>query len=764
MKKVSIRNPEINKKLLDHQLFWLELWEELLNPYTIEPHSAPLINLYWMMYEFNQTNDTKDEELKRRLNEIKFSQFGIKYDLIAKDLASQLPLLFDISEQSHAFVKIRHDFRDLNKCGNTLENSASQTTLYFLTLCFKLYQILSLHEHSSFKDRKFWKQLEFLSKSFIAELLNRRFSWHYLMTRPAIFTQKSNYLKGNFQFKLNHLFSELMNSGEEWTSIFKISIKKDVRRIQDFQGIAFATDDNDFIKNLKEQLSGKRYELERRIDFFKSNSKKYIIEEIFDNYNPLTKLNLDKSFYSDQEIEIAWEKLKPIIEERLKLKQCKLSHVLPNVQQLRKFSIENNYYSVKGFNYQVVQMSSDQLLHRIKEEQSILNWQDSLRVMLYIISNGDKIRESIFRTNKKLEFLYNSQNRIFGIVKRVFAPDPIAALIIGKNRLLRLLNIIRYNSEDISFTANSIDRNSLLISDYRVILQGREPRINRRECMKFQGTKISLHLNRIKVCKQNELQSNFQNIMHWYGMHLDAQYDAEKFLSLWIGLEKMLSNSETRKIGETISESTSKIVSLYYLRKVLRNFWLDISRLNLSKQLSSTFEIEVENSRVNESDLFFAIKFKASEMKEKIETLINGKLIRTRLTDLENIFSTADNLANWIRSYNYHVNNSMWRLYSMRNKIAHEAYVDADLSPYLKQLNYFFRICYDNLLYVASKNKSVTLENFIQLYSQKYNEIWDREQRSLVYMFYDLLKEKDIKRLHLLKVDLKNILIDPPIL
>jgi len=286
-----------------------------------------------------------------------------------------------------------------------------------------------------------------------------------------------------------------------------------------------------------------------------------------------------------------------------------------------------------------------------------------------------------------------------------------------------LLNVIRYNSPNISFNLNSIDGDVLLKENHKTILLGKEKHLNYRKNIDFRGEEITLQLKYIKNCKSRDIEQSLQNIMHFYGMYLDAQYDSQKFLSLWIGLEKLCDSKNN--IGRTISNSVSNILALYQLKKLLINFWHDLERFGLSDNLSHRFNISVENKKVNEKELFIAIKNNFIEIRETLMKKTNSQILFYRLEKLTNIFQSSNNLQKYIVQYKYETENNIWRLYAIRNKIAHEAYIDNDLTLHIKQLEYFFKITYNNILYSSTIRKFSSIrEIFEEIYDKEYERIW----------------------------------------
>ncbi len=94
-------------------------------------------------------------------------------------------------------------------------------------------------------------------------------------------------------------------------------------------------------------------------------------------------------------------------------------------------------------------------------------------------------------------------------------------------------------------------------------------------------------------------------------------------------------------------------------------------------------------------------------------------------------FKTANDLKKYISKYKISVENSLWRLYSIRNKITHEAYIDNDLSLSLSltQLDYFFKITYNNLLFASTLKSFNSRRNIFKIYNDKYLKIWGEKSK-----------------------------------
>jgi len=108
-----------------HQFYWLELWEELLNQFTIYEYKVPEKNLYGLCEELR---DEKDDKGKNRIfEEIKNSEIGLKKDKTAKDCNNLLTNFFR-DENEFAIEKIQNM--------HYLKES-----IYFEKVAFNLYEI-----------------------------------------------------------------------------------------------------------------------------------------------------------------------------------------------------------------------------------------------------------------------------------------------------------------------------------------------------------------------------------------------------------------------------------------------------------------------------------------------------------------------------------------------------------------------------------------------------------------------------------------------
>lgn len=643
-----------NSELSEVQLYWLELWEELLNTYTIEPYSVPVVNLYCLLEELKNTDNPKEQE--RRFEEIKKSNIGLKKDFVAKETSISLTHLLN-DEPSDGITKIKNM--------NYLKEDE-----YFSQIAFKLYLMLSSEDTIDIK------KLEFLTKIFIAELINRKFSWYYLQTRPSIFTRNKYFKNANFQFKLNYLFSSLLRDSKEWSVIFKVTLKKDVLNIEKYQNLKFLPNDDSYIN---EMIKG----LKKELDLLRKEQK---------------EIEVPKDVYD------------------------KSSQLLSNIDDLKNFTVPSN-----------------------KQEN---------------------IEQSIKKVEQKLSFLTKSDGKIFVKVTNISASDPNSIQKIAKNHLLRFMNTIRYNSPNISFHSNSIDCNTLIENKYSSILVPKEKSSNYKKNLKFRLEEINKHFIYIDNCQENELKYELQDIMHFYGMYLDAQYDSEKFLSLWIALEKLCDVQQGEAIGATVSQSVSTIITLYHLKKILRNLWLDFQRFDLCGNFIEQFEMSIdENSRIKEEELFFLLKINSKEILEKIEEKTNSKILYERVKKLSQAFKSANNICSYIYDYKYDVENSLWRLYSIRNKIAHEAYIDTDLTLYINQLDYFFKITYNSLLYASTLKKFYSTKDIIKKYNERYNLIWgtqETQQGAFAYKFFKPLNNNmDKREIDSYLAELKGMILDP---
>jgi len=654
-------------QMKQHQLYWLELWEELLNQFTIDEYKTPVKNLYWLLEDLRDSKVKAEEN--RMFNEIKNSEIGLEKDETARDCNNSLNNLFSDKKEGAkegAIEKIKNM--------KYLEENE-----YFEKVAFNLYEILSSENEENIE------KLTILTKIFIAHLINRKYSSYYLQTRPFLFT--NGCFKGaNFQFRLNYLFSYLLKDKDKWSVLFKVTLKKEVLNIRKHQDLKFLSNEDENIKNDIQKFQN--ILTKRQAEFKLEQDKlKRKIKTISDSIRCLKQSN---SFYVHEEAKYLENELNTKDKEDIYEND---SSVIADISKLKKFQFENNSKNLKN---------------------------------------------DIQKIEKKINFLKKSDGKIFIEINNIEAPDPYSISKIAKNKLLRFMHSVRYNSPNISFSVMNIDSNVLIKNQNISILVAKEKSFDYRKKLKFRGDEINRHFNYIDKCKSEYLKDDFQDVMHFYGMFLDGQYDSEKFLSLWIALERLCDISQGGK-GSTVAKDVSSMVTLSHLKKVLINLWHDLDRLGLSDILIEKFSISIENNKVKEEELFFLIKDEYEEIRDLVEEKSNSKLIYERIRSLSQKFKTANDLQKYISDYKTSVENSLWRLYSIRNRITHEAYIDSDLSLHLIQLDYFFKITYNNLLFALTLKRFNSRRDIFEMYKDRYIEVWEYQKG--LYTIFDNKKE-----------------------
>lgn len=725
MIKIKIRN---KIKLNKHQFFWIEVWEELLNLYTIEPYSTPLINVHILIDDFRKIpkNKKNKKKLLEKIEEIQKLNINFEKDLILKTIPNLPDILSFLKQRfnNKEFTPEEWEKSDFSISSSTKElfynkNIKNFKENYFHTLSFELYEIISkevvsLHE---------LKKIEFLTKILIAELISRKFSWYYLQTQPSIFLQKNHFIENIFQLKLNYTFSNFLREKEQWNIMFKITLKKDVLKILDYPSKIIFLDNTDTyikntIQNLEEEL--KRLKKEEKILLDLDNKENYFANQKHLDLNQVFKsIDLSQSSYQEYQLIYFFNIIRPLLFNNIDEKRKELSKPL-SLQSLKSFS------SPSSAKISLLKMKNYELLKKLKTVKQDIKTEDDIKAFIYLLAGGYQIKNNRKKIEKKILFLKESNNKVFAIVKSIEASDPNYAYRIAKNRLLRFVNILRYNSPNISFHINNIDNNALLIQKHHTTLLSAEKHLNYRKNLTFRENEISSHLQNINNCG-SKLKYDFQDIMHFYGMYLDAQYDSQKFLSLWIGLEKLcdIEQEKSTPIGSTVVKSVSTIITIYYLRKILRNLWFDLKRLDLIHEISKKYNIEIQNDKIIEEKLFYIIKNDSKDILELIRNKTSSQILYIRIEELSETFKSTKKLYSYVHEYKQNIENSIWRLYSIRNKITHEAYIDTDLTLQIKQLEYLFKITYNNLLYVASQKKFKSIRDiFEKVYTKKYDEIW----------------------------------------
>ena len=124
-------------EVYNHQFFWLELWEELLNIYTIEAHSAPLTNLYWIIDEYQQTYIPKYKGQKiRQIEEMRKSSIGIKKDFVMKET---YPIIQDLLDSND---NIEWNLIEQVSTIQIDEDKYFYFNTHFLELCIRFCKVL----------------------------------------------------------------------------------------------------------------------------------------------------------------------------------------------------------------------------------------------------------------------------------------------------------------------------------------------------------------------------------------------------------------------------------------------------------------------------------------------------------------------------------------------------------------------------------------------------------------------------------------------
>ena len=268
----------------------------------------------------------------------------------------------------------------------------------------------------------------------ITSLINRKYSSYYLQTRVLLFT-KGCFKGANFQFRLNYLFSYLLKDKSKWSVLFKVTLKKNVLNLKKYQDLEFLSNED---KNIKKDIQEFQNILTKRQAEFKSEQDKLKrkIKTISDSIRCLKQSN---SFYLHEEAKYLENELNTKDKEDI---YKNYSSIIDNFSKLKKFQFENNSKNLKN---------------------------------------------DIQKIEKKFNFLKKSDGKIFIEINNIEASDPYYISRIAKNKLLRFMHSVRYNSPNISFSVMNIDSNVLIKNENISILVAKEKSFDYRKKLKFRG-------------------------------------------------------------------------------------------------------------------------------------------------------------------------------------------------------------------------------------------------------------------------------------
>lgn len=720
MRQLEVKNSRIQAYLNPVQRFWLDLWDELLHPATIDPHAIPSVNVHTLIDNLLaiENEDIKEElkvkAVKEATKELLCGTYGIRKDTLIKkefkeSILGEKPPKFDKAPLSTYFEYVKNLSKALAIPNNT----------YFDKLIFSIYRMISEEPYEENSQKKFEiaEQLENLLKSMLVELLQMGFSYKYLRSRLSIFLQKDHYYRGNIQHKIDSLFVNFASDPKKYTILFRLHDVLEFPKSQVIQGIELTSTVPEDIVSVFNEKSSK---IKKIMNSFFQGTELNLVNEIVNKSYDI--LRSEKEFRKSSE-----DVLREVFEVYKNVNSMSFHGLAPLLTYFRSLSkqLETLYYSnpkkpcnsINGLWNRISKewreiisnldtefaLSSDEEIRNHCEALSKKKSINLLKSYLYRLCRFQDIKREIGTLEKAIDMVQHKNKIQFAIIRKVEAQDPFAAAKFGFDEVNRTLAYLRFQYGHLQ---GNIAKKCIVLGDPEsrpvVMIVDIGEVLFQKHFVRKSIEKPEKLTQKINSIENDVDKSFFENVLRWYGLAMQEGDEISQFLALWVALESLVTKGTDSSEGPFIAEISSSILGLYFVRKTIRNLWWDFIRFSLDTQIAEIFNISLEEKKkdkVNEADFLYVLITQGQTLVNYLKNKQNTELLSYRVHKSCQLFSSPQTIRKAIVDYAGQVRWNLLRHYMLRNRIVHSGYRIPNIALYHTQLEYYFRIIFENIVH-----------------------------------------------------------------
>jgi len=705
------------------QKLWIDLWEELLHPSTIDHYALQPINCRTLiddilsMEHADIKEDRKKSIVENAINELLNSNYGIRKDVIIKStefkrsILSEPPPKFDKAELPIFFEYVKK-----------LRKSLTKDDIYFKTLLSNVYKEISFNGIPEDVNSLFEKayNLENMLKSLLIELIERGFSYKYLKSRLSIFHQIDHFHRGNVQFKIYSLFRKFIEEPQKYLIIIPLHDLQYLPQSLVIQHIEITPTVPNYIINIvRDQILLS----ETYVNSFFSHTECSLLRQTVLKIDDV----LDRRRTHEEFFEIFknidstdFKTLFPLLEYfKMLAEDIYLLFHSNKENPSDSLNLNNLFYRVPKSVRQLVSrvdtdfaLSSNENIKNLCEAISKKKSINILRAYFYRLLRIQKEEQELSILNNVKKLLQKRSKIQFGIIENVRALDPFCALKHGFEDLNCILSYLQFQYGHIkgNILKDCIVINNTTETIPKVMLIDHESLKRQNQIIKKSFTKPEKLSQKIRLLQGED--NFFENILRWYGLSMQKGDEISQFLTLWVALESLIMKDSDKSEGPYIAQIGSSILGLYFVRKTIRNLWADMCRLSIQDKVIEKFRIALDQDGINEADFLFTIITQGKDLIKLIEQ--HNNLLSYRIYNCCNMFSTVKSLRQEIKSYTKQISWNLFRHYQLRNRIIHNGYrAENTIAFYYTQLNYYFGIIFDNIIHLCLHNKNISISKNI---------------------------------------------------
>lgn len=299
------------------------------------------------------------------------------------------------------------------------------------------------------------------------------------------------------------------------------------------------------------------------------------------------------------------------------------------------------------------------------------------RIQKFGCEQVDSLFDVIPKEKIPKKFQTISTDKTYIYAKDVIAMDVFSARENAEQRLMFLSDLYsvfhhktKIQWDDVSVVEDQKTKEiSVANKETNVLLRGIDMK-SQKASQEFENL-----LNKFTLIYHNEARFTFKEALSLHGISLTTENAQNQLLNLWIAIETICPKKQSTSKIQSITTSLTPILYVRYLRKLITNYVMDISRYKVS-DIRDNIDKEIEDRE--DARLVSAFKILhhselASVRKSIYDQTDDFPLLRYRTYELQEKFKNKKSIKKLIDAHIQKVSWQIHRIYRTRNLIVHSA-------------------------------------------------------------------------------------------
>lgn len=238
----------------------------------------------------------------------------------------------------------------------------------------------------------------------------------------------------------------------------------------------------------------------------------------------------------------------------------------------------------------------------------------------------------------------------------------------------------------------------------------------------------------------NNIEKKMMYSLHWYRKAEESTNYEDQLLNYWISFESVFTedfeNEETidkKSLFTIINENFPPVEVSKYIFNILKEIFFYVSNFYFShRELLNIPEKVIKDSKIDSPP---GSKINLKDFLDSIQDLIDAiefKLIKEKLCFVKKLFSDNNFLKEHIKKQIINIENDLFLIYRLRNKIVHKAHYDNKILPYyIRKIEKYSRMLLIEISEKYTENQKLNLKEIILNSHIKIEILLDKIKNSL---------------------------------